>query len=233
MERAVRSATQQDYLNKKVVVIDDGSSDHPEEVLEAISDENTIIQSNAYKIDGVLVTYLRNPEPTGPSAARNKAIQAAWSITHFYSMLDADDYYLPGKISKCVEKMLFAPQHIGLVYNDLDIEHIHRGITIREFREPYDRTRLEQECIVSNTPLINKAALAKVGLYEETLRTCEDWDLWLRITEHFTAVHVPEALSVYTVTGENTSFTISNEVWQRNWAIVRQRMLQRNAIHSN
>jgi len=86
---------------------------------------------------------------------------------------------------------------------------------------------LEKENIISNAPLINRLALEKVGLYEENLRTSEDWDLWLRITESFVAIHVPESLQVYSVTGENATQTVNREQWEKDWRTVYYRLQQR------
>jgi hypothetical protein len=125
--------------------------------------------------------------------------------------------------------MIEDPQRIGLVYTDHLIHNMERETFTYEAREPYDRQRLERENIISNCPLISRLAFEQAGLYDEELRTCEDWDLYLRITEHFCAAHIPEPLQIYRVTGDNATFTVKDEVWQRNWQIVQKKMQQRNA----
>ena len=77
---------------------------------------------------------------------------------------------------------------------------------------------------LSNTPLINKKALDQVGLYDESMRTAEDWDLWLRITSKFVAIHIPVPLSTYSVTGFNASDTVPSEIWHKNWEKIRDRI---------
>ena len=168
--------------------------------------------------------FIRNDEPSGPSAARNQAAKHVWEDSDAFMMLDADDLYLQNKIQKSVDKFLEDPQHIGIVYTDAVIKNLNTNSEVHEYREPFDRQRLERECIISNTPLINKTAFGKAGGYDETMRTCEDWDLWLRITENFVAIHIPEPLSTYSVTGFNSSDTISSEVWNRNWEKIHERV---------
>ena len=61
------------------------------------------------------------------------------------------------------------------------------GKIIREFKEPFSRKRLVRECIVHSGSLVSAKALEDVleetGYYDEEMRTCEDYDLWMRISE--------------------------------------------------
>ncbi len=221
---AIDSVISQDYRPINIAVIDDGSTDNPYDAIkERIEKSKTDI--------GLNILYIKNPEPTGPSAARNKGIQQTWNESDVFMMLDADDLYLPGKIEKSVEKFLEYPEYIGIVYTDAIIENINTGSKVHEFRRYFDRQELEKECIISNTPLVSKKALQDCGGYDEGMRTCEDWDLWLRITENFIAIHIPETLHVYHVTGKNSSDIVSQEVWRENWAKISQRIAERkNAL---
>jgi glycosyltransferase involved in cell wall biosynthesis len=236
--RAIKSVVAQDYPAKAIVVVDDGSSDQSLNAVVGMLDPKTVKKNESQGmmvgiIDGVAVNVLHNDTPTGPSAARNKAIKLAWEKAHLFCMLDADDTYLPGKISKSVMKFLENPNTIGLVYTDAVITNVNTGTSIEEFREPFGRQRLEQECIVSNTPMISKLAFEKCGLYDEGMRTAEDWDLWLRITDKFIAVHLPEHLHTYTVTGKNASDVVPQEVWQANWRKIHERIQARRQGQGN
>lgn len=211
--------SQEDYRPINIVVVDDGSKDSPEKSIEK--------RFSSRKQEGVEITIIRNESPLGPSAARNIGIEKMWEKTDVFMMLDSDDLYLPGKIYKSVEKYLEYPENIGIVYTDAIIQNKIKGTKIHEHRAPFSRESLEQECIISNTPLISKQALSTTGGYDPDMRTCEDWDLWLRITESFVAVHIPEALHVYSVTGKNSSDVVPKEVWQKNWSIIHQRIMAR------
>lgn len=212
--KAISSVFQQTVRPTCIVVVDDGSTD----------ESSTKIQQVMNELDprDRLVHFLWNEKPTGPSAARNKAIKYAWDNVDYFCMLDADDLYEPTKIEKSLA-IASQDERIGLVYSDANIVNEKLGTSVREYREPYNRVRLLQECIVSNTPLVSKLALQTVGLYDEEMRTAEDWDLWLRITRNFIAVHIPEALHMYRVTGQNSSDTVPHEVWVKNWQLIRQR----------
>ena len=205
--QALESIREQTYEPTVVVAIDDGSTDNSLKILDSYD---------------MPIVVLHNDSPTGPSAARNKAIAYVWEQVDCFCMLDADDLYAPTKIEKSVVEIM-KDSRIGIVYSDAVIMNEKLGTKIREYREPYSRTRLMQECIISNTPMISKLALQTSGCYDEGMRTAEDWDLWLRITKNFIAVHIPEALHYYRVTGQNSSDVVPHEIWMKNWELIRQR----------
>lgn len=216
---ALESVDEQDYPYKEIVVVDDASTDGLMEYL------NTIVLKN-----GTPIHKIRNEQALGPSGARNVGIKYIINSSNspdIIGVLDADDRYLSGKLSKSVPYIEKDPYFVGLVFSDLLIYDERTGRVVIEFKEPFDRSRLERECNISNAPLINKLALGLVGLYDEEMRTCEDWDLWLRITEKFVAIHIPEPLQLYNVTGFNASFTVPTEIWQKNWIRVQQKLRAR------
>jgi hypothetical protein len=144
--------------------------------------------------------------------------------------LDADDLYLQGKLSKSVAMQQTNPNFIGLVYSDVIIHDTRDDTYVREFRPPYERNLLEVENIISNAPLISKMALGYSGMYDEDLPPCEDWDLWLRITENFVAIHIPEPLQRYTTTGQNCTFTVPGEVWNEKRMMIHAKLAERNRL---
>lgn len=225
IQECIMSVVDQNYPLKAIFISDEGSTDDSwDKIVNLFNEQENIKDGIVGRIKETTVVLTKNSNPNGPSGARNRLIKMAWESSDFFSMLDADDYYLPGKILRSVETIIEQPESIGLVYTDAIIQHDLTGIKIREYREPYSRYRIEQECIISNTPLLNKKHLQEVGLYDETMRTAEDWDLWLRITQNSVAVHIPEALHVYRVTGKNASNVVPKEIWEENWNKIRKRI---------
>ena len=85
--------------------------------------------------------------------------------------------------------------------------------------------------MVHSGSIINKQALLDVeeatGYYDSTMRTCEDYDLWMRISEKYIIAHVPESLTKVRVTGDNSSFVVNQEIWRKNWLRVMEKMQSR------
>jgi hypothetical protein len=46
-----------------------------------------------------------------------------------------------------------------------------------------------------HTALIRKQCFERVGVFDETLKSCQDWDMWKRISEYYDFEFVPEILS--------------------------------------
>lgn len=223
--KALNSVVKQKYDNLCIYVSNEGSTDNSLELINnLITDKNQIDGNTIFgKYQNIPLILFNNPNPSGPSSARNNLIRMAWNNDAF-CMLDADDYYLPGKIKKSVYIMSSDIDRIGIVYSDAIIYNEVKDIKIHEYREPFSISRLRQECIISNTPLINKIAIEKCGFYDKTMRTAEDWDLWLRICKKFVAVHIAEPLHVYRVTGFNSSDTVPSEIWRENWSKIQNRI---------
>jgi glycosyltransferase involved in cell wall biosynthesis len=222
---AVKSAAAQDYPNKQIIIADDASSDESFEVVNSICDKGMFLDSEDDEkkvftnyINNVPLIYIKIKNNGGPSRARNIGIKYAWDTSHLFAILDADDAFIQGKLSKCVAKILESPEVIGAVYTD----YVHMtpdNIFSYESKEPYSRERLIQDCIVHSGCVISKLALAKVGLYNEELRTCEDYNLWLKISNYFIITHIPEFLHIVRLGQHQSSHTIDQERWQRDYQL--------------
>lgn len=193
--QAIRSVLGQGHKDVQVIVIDDGSSDQTEEVV---------------RVSGSSVDYVRQAN-RGPAAARNRGIEI--SRGEFVAFLDADDYWLPGKLDR----------QVGLLSQQSDVTACHtafmvsqregeRGRVRRYWRRagyhPSLRELLRDDCVNTSTLMMRRAALSKVGWFDETLRTSEDWNLWLRLKlSGHRLYYLPEALAVTRHHGGNLHVT--------------------------
>jgi glycosyltransferase involved in cell wall biosynthesis len=238
ISKAIGSAVGQKYNGLlQICVVDDGSTDDSWKIIDGLFDDVTEeksiadLQLKSGKHKGVQLTAVKRPLAGGPSAARNTGINLTINHTDVYAMLDSDDEFYPNKVSKCVELMSENPDSIGAVYADYDTYNIHTGKTIREFKEPFSRRRLLEECIVHSGSVVSKKALEstleETGYYDELMRTCEDYDLWMRISEKFMIAHIPEALTFVRITNESSTAVVNQEVWQQNWLRVMEKMRKR------
>lgn len=186
---ALRSVLAQSYRNLEVIVVDDGSKDATSRIAESIA-----------ATDGrVSVLHQQN---RGVAAARNLAIER--SKGEYIAPLDADDIWYSEKIEKQVERMKGVDPATGLVYGwYAEIDPQGAFLTNGDKWEAegliYDALALRNFVGGGSMPLIKRACVEKVGGYSILLRErggegCEDWELYLRIAEHYQFRVVPEYL---------------------------------------
>ena len=210
---AIRSVLDQTYEQKKIVisVCDDGSQDNT----------SNVVQSYGNKI-----IFSRHEQPLGPSAARNTAIANCINDVDVIALLDADDIMHPTKLE--ILTHLFQMDDVGAVYADTQ-NLVEERYLIREFREPFNMRRAIQENIgLNNTSLVrvkalNSGMLSPNEWFDNSLRTCEDYDLFLRISNNWLIVHYPECLTTLRVHGNNSTASVS----QSRWSDDRRRVIER------
>ena len=249
IETAIGSALNQNYPGPlQICVVDDGSTDDSWEKIQNIvgtdttkKDDLEIAEKVIVRPDDYEVRVIAIKRPNGgASAARNTAINHTWEETHAFAILDADDEYYLNKVSRMVQKLLEDPAKIGVVYADYDIHDLNTGKIVREYKQPYSKDVLMGECIVHSNALINKLAFAatneETGFYDvnlhgpatgEFIGCSEDYDLWLRISEQFMIVHIPESLAKANITGHNQTTNVTSEIFYNNFEYMMSKMRKR------
>ncbi|NKB77891.1 MAG: glycosyltransferase [Gammaproteobacteria bacterium] len=177
--RAIDSVLSQSYLAHEVIVIDDGSSDDTHEILIRYGDSIRIVsQSNQ-----------------GVSAARNAGIGI--SNGKWIALLDSDDEWMENKLEKQVEMLSSNPEFKICHTDEIWIRNGRRVNAMKKHAKPdgwiFNRC-LPLCCVSPSSVLINREVLDHVGLFDESLPACEDYDLWLRIFSQYSALLVPENL---------------------------------------
>lgn len=165
--QAIDSVLAQTYPSVEIVVVDDGSKDESAHVLRQYEGRvRPILQVNQ-----------------GVSAARNNGIAA--SRGEAIAFLDSDDVWDPRKIELQVRKLedpAVGLVHSGIEYVDsngrslaVDLAGAEGKILRRHalFRVPTVRS--------GSTALVRRSCLDKVGLFDVSLSTSADWDMWRRI----------------------------------------------------
>lgn len=232
---AIHSIVHQDYPsgNLRVMVVDDGSTDSsPNHVRDVMQSSGSLVTHPdgigqiCGTIDDIPIILMMRPEAGGPSVARNLGMRVAMDGTDIFAFLDSDDLYQPRKISASVERFLQS-EKIGAVYSDYDTFRAS-GLCIREFKEPFSRDRLLQECIVNCNSLVLKDAVLKCGMFDEGMRVCEDYDFWMRVSEAYVINHVAESLVSIRVGEHSSSSTVPSQVWQQNWRLVMKKANERS-----
>ncbi|RLC39557.1 MAG: hypothetical protein DRH33_02555 [Candidatus Nealsonbacteria bacterium] len=172
LNEAIESVVNQTYKNLEIIIINDGSSDDTEEIAKKWQQKDERVRYINHKIN------------RGPAAARNTGIKNAQG--EYVAFLDADDVWLPQKIEIQIKKI----KELGadLVFSNWYVWEPEKKIKIRAFESnPVENNRknllsflVKKNFGNSSTALIKRLVLEEVGLFDESLRFSEDYDLWLR-----------------------------------------------------
>ena len=181
LKDAIDSVLAQTFLDFELIVVDDGSTDNTPKLLSSYGDKIRVItQANQ-----------------GPSAARNRGIEAAES--EWIAFLDSDDVWKPDKLKKQVQFITDNPDTKICQTEEVWVRNGKR-VNPRNKHEMHSGWIYEQclpLCIVSpSSVMIHQDVFEKTGLFDETMLACEDYDLWLRIAPHYPICLVREKLIV-------------------------------------
>lgn len=167
LKEAIDSVLAQDFKDFELIVVDDGSKDNTQDIL------------NSYREDLIVLQQ----ENKGVSAARNRGIASASG--QYIAFLDSDDLWMPQKLSIQIDFFNANPEA-------LICQTQERWIRNSMFVNPKMRHRklsgniFEQSlylCLVSpSAVMIKRSLFEKTGMFDESLPACEDYDMWLRVS---------------------------------------------------
>ncbi len=226
---AINQTYRKNEFHNSVCVIDDKSNN--QDSVKDICDKsfghitNTVINTDYtvfnYQDGNQCILMNKNK---GPSAARNIGISENINDNDYFTILDADDRMINYKIDEMLSIFKEFGSNIGVVYGDYIIVD-EKGNKRIEYKKRFDIKLLQQECIVHSGAMISKQALLDVrtskGFYNEDFRVCEDFQLWLRISSKYMIYHIPEVLSIVNDHINNSSNSVSKEVWVQHWQKIR------------
>ena len=165
--RAISSVLDQTFTDFEIIVVDDGSTDATKKALEPFRDR---------------ISYIVNSSNLGVSAARNKGI--VFSRAPLIAFLDSDDYWLHDKLMVQVDFFKHNPTAVACQTEEM---WIRNGVRVnagkRHMKPSGDIFEPSLKlCLVSpSAVMLKRSLLETVGLFDEGLPVCEDYDLWLRI----------------------------------------------------
>lgn len=180
---AVDSIFQQTWQDYELIVVDDGSTDNTADILQSIPN----------------IKILSLGENRGVSFARNRGIEKAKG--KFICFLDSDDHWFPEKLAKQVQWIEKNPESSACYTDEI---WIRNGIRVnpmkkhRKYSGQVFRNCLPL-CIISPSSIMMRRELFDdIGVFDESLPACEDYDLWLRLTLRHPVHFINEKLIVKT-----------------------------------
>lgn len=173
---AIESVFAQDYRPLELIVVDDGSTDRTREIVK-----------------GFPLANLQEQSHQGAGVARNAGVRAAKG--DLIAFLDADDLWMPGKLSRQWETLQAHPE--------VDAIFAH----VQEFRDGSAAalgTPLPGP--MPGTMLIRRSAFEQVGWFDEDPQTLEGIDWYLRAMEgSLQAQMLPDVFYRRRIHGKNRS----------------------------
>jgi glycosyltransferase involved in cell wall biosynthesis len=185
---AIRSVLNQTFRDFDVVVVDDASDGAVDEIIKGFEDKR--------------VRWIRHNSRRGGAAARNTGIRN--SHGDYIAFLDDDDEWYPEKLACQMKVMERSRSEVGAVYGGYyEVDRTTgkiRGQMVPTRRGDLYSTLLESNPIgTTSCILIKRACLEKVGLFDESLPSFQDRDLWIRIAREFHFDYVQDPLLNYFV----------------------------------
>lgn len=182
LREAIDSALAQTYKNIEVIVINDGSDDggKTEEIARAYGDK---------------IRYF-NKENGGVASALNLGIREMKG--EYFSWLSHDDVYYPNKIEIQINYLKKGKRDI-ILYSDYDfIDHKSRFIRTERI-EDVEPQKFRYALITSHpihgcTALIPRSCFDNIGLFNENLKSTQDYIMWFNMAKKYDFIHIHEVL---------------------------------------
>ncbi len=181
LARAIDSVLSQTCQDFELLVVDDGSTDNTSEMIKKY---------------GSRIVYIRH-ENKGVAAARNVGIKAAKA--DFIAFLDSDDWFFKDKLKLQLAAMHRNP---GFLISHTQEKWLRRGKHLNQKKchrkEQGDLYRRSLGlCVVGmSTVMVRRELFDLVGIFDESLPCCEDYELWLRVAAQYPFLLIDTPLAV-------------------------------------
>jgi glycosyltransferase involved in cell wall biosynthesis len=188
LAQALESVKAQTFKNYEIIVVNDGGED-VSGVLDLYRGKCSIV-------------YIRLENRKGPAAARNAGLRAARG--KYIAYLDDDDRYYPDHLEIAVR--FLEGSEYKVAYTDayrLWQEKINGEYVVTKKDIPYnfeiDSDLLLIKNLIPTLCIIHeRECLEQTGLFDESLHTHEEWDLWIRMSRKYSFGHIRKSTCEFT-----------------------------------
>jgi len=192
LQRSVKSVLEQTYAYLEVIIVDDGSETDTGSIVRSVGDGR--------------IRFVQHKVNRGAAAARNTGIEVAQG--NWIAFLDSDDWWNEKKIEIQLKVIETADSDLGVVFCG---SKLHFGPAAKSQVELPEqdldlRVRLAREnCIPggTSTPIVRGSLLREVGGFDEGYPSCQDWELWLRLSQICDFKGIREPLTNMDISGSD------------------------------
>jgi glycosyltransferase involved in cell wall biosynthesis len=212
LPHAMQSMLDQTLGQLELLVLDDGSEDDTEAVVERVGDAR--------------VRYEKLPH-RGIAATLNHGLEAARA--DIVAVLDADDWALPDRLRRQLEVLDARPDVAVVGCRTQELDDLGNELRNRTSFKSGDVTRALQwfNPIPNTASAFRRSAALDAGGYSGRYRYAAEYDLWLRIADRHRIWNLPDTLSVRVMHGANASASNERVVMRESlalqWATLRRR----------
>ncbi len=166
LHRAIESVLNQTFKPLEIIVVDDGSNDGTGEWVEET-------------YPSIKYIFIKN---SGVSAARNTGVRSANG--QWIAFLDSDDEWMPEKLEQ--QSLLLGADRDAALCHTNEI-WIRNGVRVNQLKKHtkfggYIFEKCLDICRISpSSAILSKKIFTNIGYFDESLKVCEDYDMWLRV----------------------------------------------------
>jgi glycosyltransferase involved in cell wall biosynthesis len=184
LPRAVNSVLAQTYRDHEIIIVDDYSTDHTQQVIAGFTDSR--------------IRSFRHRHNRKQAASINTGIAKARG--EYIAFLDDDDEWLPSKLERQAALLDSSPPKVGLVYGWLDEVNSSTGITTPSYRstmegDVFDNLLALEIPSPTSTLLVRLSAAREVNGFDTRLRRHIDNDFICRVSQRYHLAALPEVVA--------------------------------------
>ncbi|WP_251344440.1 glycosyltransferase family 2 protein [Haloplanus halophilus] len=189
LPRAIDSVLKQTHTDLELIIVDDGSTDNTQKVVESYTDKR--------------ISFHKHDTNINASAARNTGID--YTTGEYIAFLDSDDEWKPNKLKLQLEKLENKGDSWVGAYCDIDIQHtgllkpirniIHKNNNLKEGDKELIKEILQLDLLPFTSTLIVKSDIVnEISGFDERFERHQDYEFLIRLLQKGKLACVSEPL---------------------------------------